>query len=52
MGRGIIYTKEQIAKTIDHEVLKPFATDEDVIKNAKICDERAGFSVCVFALPT
>lgn len=42
-----MYTKEQIAKTIDHAVLKPFATDEDIVKNAKMCDERGVMSMCV-----
>jgi len=42
-----MYTKEEIAKTIDHAVLKPFATDEEIIKNAKMCDERGVFSMCV-----
>ena len=42
-----MYTKEQIAKTIDHAVLKPFATDEDIIKNCKMVDDRSVMSICV-----
>lgn len=42
-----MYTKEQIAKTIDHAVLKPFATDQDVIKNCKMVTDRGVMSICV-----
>ncbi len=42
-----MYTKQQVAKTIDHAVLKPFATDQDIIDNSKMCDEREIFSMCV-----
>ena len=42
-----MYTKEQIAKTIDHAVLKPFATDEDIIKNCRMVDDRRVMSICV-----
>ena len=42
-----MHTKEQIAKTIDHAVLKPFATDEDLIKNCKMVDNRGVMSMCV-----
>ena len=42
-----MYTKGQIAKTIDHAVLKPFATDEDIARNAKMCDERGVMGICV-----
>ena len=42
-----MYTKEEIAKTIDHAVLKPFATDEDIIKNCKMVDDRGVMSLCV-----
>jgi len=34
-----MFTKEDVAKTIDHAVLKPFATDQDIIEGAKMCDE-------------
>ena len=33
-----MYTKEQVARAIDHAVLKPFATDADVATNAAMCD--------------
>ncbi|QGY46309.1 deoxyribose-phosphate aldolase [Maribellus comscasis] len=42
-----MYTKEQVAKTIDHAVLKPEFTDEDVVKNAEMCKEYGVFSMCV-----
>jgi len=42
-----MYTKEQVAKAIDHAVLKPFATDQDVIDNAKMCRERGVGDFCV-----
>ena len=42
-----MYTKKQIAKTIDHAVLKPFATDEDIIKNCRMVDQRGVKSLCV-----
>ncbi len=41
------YTKDQVAATLDHAVLKPFATDEDVIVNCKMCIERKVASLCV-----
>ncbi|MHC4636951.1 MAG: deoxyribose-phosphate aldolase [Planctomycetota bacterium] len=42
-----MYTKEQIAQTIDHAVLKPFATDKDIVKNSKMVDKRCVKSFCV-----
>ena len=42
-----MYTPEQVAKTIDHAVLKPCATTQDVIDNAKMCDQRGVASMCV-----
>ena len=42
-----MYTAEQIAKTIDHAVLKPFATDSDVIENCEMVDSRHVKSICV-----
>ncbi len=42
-----MYTREEVAKTIDHAVLKPFATTQEVIDNAKMCDERGVASMCV-----
>ncbi len=42
-----MYTKEQVAKAIDHAVLKPFATDQDIIDGARMCAERGVASMCV-----
>jgi len=42
-----MFTKEDVAKTIDHAVLKPFATDRDIIDGAKMCAERQVASFCV-----
>lgn len=42
-----MYTKEQVAKTIDHAVLKPDQTDADLEANAKMCIENGVFSMCV-----
>ena len=42
-----MFTREQVAKTIDHAVLKQFATDQDVIDGCTMCDERGVASMCV-----
>ena len=42
-----MYTKQQIAQTIDHAVLKPLATDADIIENCKMVDTRGVKSLCV-----
>ncbi len=42
-----MYTREQVAKTIDHAVLKPDQTDADLEQNAKMCIENHVFSMCV-----
>ena len=42
-----MYTKEQVAKTIDHAVLKPDQTLADLETNAKMCIENGVFSMCV-----
>jgi len=42
-----MYTKEQVAKTIDHAVLKPDQTLADLEANAKMCIENGVFSMCV-----
>ena len=42
-----MFTKEQVAKTLDHAVLKPFATDQDIIKNAQMCAQRGVATMCV-----
>ena len=41
------YTKAEVAKTIDHAVLKPDMTDADVVANAAICRQRAVGCLCV-----
>ncbi|NQU87563.1 MAG: deoxyribose-phosphate aldolase [Mariniphaga sp.] len=42
-----MYTKKQLAQTIDHAVLKPDQTVEDLERNAKMCIENGVFSMCV-----
>lgn len=42
-----MYTKKQVAQTIDHAVLKPETTDADLQANAKMCIENNVFSMCV-----
>jgi deoxyribose-phosphate aldolase len=42
-----MYTKKQVAQTIDHAVLKPENTDADLITNAQMCIENEVFSMCV-----
>ena len=42
-----MYTREQVAKTIDHAVLKPFATGGEVIDACEMCDKYSVGSVCV-----
>jgi deoxyribose-phosphate aldolase len=42
-----MYTREQVAKTIDHAVLKPEFTDTDLKKHAEKCIEMGVFSMCV-----
>ena len=41
------YTKEQVAKMIDHAVLKPDMTDNDVMANAAMCRDRGIGCMCV-----
>ncbi|OVE74173.1 deoxyribose-phosphate aldolase [bacterium B17] len=41
------YTREQVAKTIDHAVLKPEQTDDDLKANAQMCIENKTASMCV-----
>ncbi len=41
------YTIEQVAKTIDHVVLKPVQTLADLEANAKMCAKYGVFSMCV-----
>jgi deoxyribose-phosphate aldolase len=42
-----MYTKKQVAQTIDHAVLKPDQTLDDLEENAKMCIEHHVFSMCV-----
>jgi deoxyribose-phosphate aldolase len=42
-----MWTKTQVAKTIDHAVLKPFAVDQDIIAACKLAKEYHIASVCV-----
>lgn len=42
-----MYTKEQVAKTIDHAVLKPDQTVADLKANAEMCIKYGVFSMCV-----
>ena len=42
-----MYTKKQVAKTIDHAVLKPEQTSDDLKANAEMCIENEVFSMCV-----
>jgi deoxyribose-phosphate aldolase len=42
-----MYTRKQVAATIDHAILKPFATDQDVIDGCRMCDEYQVASCCV-----
>ncbi len=42
-----MYTKKQVAQTIDHAVLKPDQTLSDLEKNARMCIENDVFSMCV-----
>lgn len=42
-----MFTKKQVAKTIDHAVLKPDQTVSDLERNAKMCIENDVFSMCV-----
>jgi len=42
-----MYTREQVAATIDHAILKPFATDQDIIDGCRMCDKYQVASCCV-----
>ncbi len=42
-----MYTKQQVAKTIDHAVLKPEFTDDDLKNHAQMCIENSVYSMCV-----
>jgi deoxyribose-phosphate aldolase len=42
-----MYTKEQVAKVIDHAVLKPDYTDADLREQAEMCRAYGVYSMCV-----
>jgi deoxyribose-phosphate aldolase len=42
-----MYSKKQVAQTIDHAVLKPETTDRELATNAKMCIDNEVFSMCV-----
>lgn len=42
-----MYTRSDVARNIDHAVLKPSATDEDILKAARMCIERGVGNLCV-----
>lgn len=42
-----MYTKKQVAQTIDHAVLKPEMTDIDLKNHAEMCIKNGVFSMCV-----
>jgi deoxyribose-phosphate aldolase len=42
-----MYTKEQVAKTIDHAVLKPEFTVDDLHIHAQMCRKNKVYSMCV-----
>lgn len=42
-----MYSRKDVAAKIDHAVLKPSATREDLLRNARMCAERGVFSICV-----
>jgi len=45
-----MYTRKELAATIDHAVLKPFATDQDVIDGCQMCRRR--HVGCIVVRPT
>ncbi|HKJ79941.1 MAG TPA: deoxyribose-phosphate aldolase [Prolixibacteraceae bacterium] len=42
-----MYTKQQVAKTIDHAVLKPEMTEIELKKHAEMCIKNGVYSMCV-----
>ena len=42
-----MWTREKVASTIDHAVLKPFATTQDVIDGCDLCKKFRVASLCV-----
>ena len=41
------FTKDQVAKLMDHAVLKPAMTDDDIRKNAARCVAKGVGDLCV-----
>jgi deoxyribose-phosphate aldolase len=41
------FTRQQVAKAIDHSVLKPFFAAEDVVKGCNLCRARGVGNLCV-----
>jgi deoxyribose-phosphate aldolase len=46
-NRNMSYSREEVAKLIDHAVLKPSMTEADVKANAAMCRERGVGDLCV-----
>ena len=42
-----MFTKKDVAKTIDHSVLKTFATDKDIVDGCRMCEKWGVASMCV-----
>jgi deoxyribose-phosphate aldolase len=42
-----MFTRKEVARVIDHAVLKPFATNADIIAGCKMCAEREVGCFCV-----
>jgi len=42
-----MFTKKDVAKTIDHSVLKPFATDKDIVDGCRMSEKWGVASMCV-----
>jgi len=42
-----MWTRKQVARTIDHAILKPFATDDDVVAGCELGRKHGLASVCV-----
>jgi deoxyribose-phosphate aldolase len=49
-GELIMWTRQQVARTMDHSILKPMLTDADVVAGCRLAREYGVISVC--ARPT
>ena len=47
MDGSSTFTKDQVARLIDHAVLKPACTDDDIRRNARMCVARGVGCLCV-----